>query len=64
MQFNLKNEEVECAQREVELWRRDPSCPMIIEVGQPLSPCVTLQLKNASLMHDLLLDNPSLQIPA
>lgn len=30
-QFNLENEEVECAQREVELWRRDPSCPMIIE---------------------------------
>ncbi len=30
-QFNLENEEAECAQREVELWRRDPSCPMIIE---------------------------------
>ncbi|CAL8463986.1 g3521 [Coccomyxa elongata] len=30
--FNLENEEAECAQREMELWRRDPSCPMIIEI--------------------------------
>ena len=31
-QFNLEIEEVECAQREIEHWRRDPSCPMTIEV--------------------------------
>jgi hypothetical protein len=38
LQFNLENEEVECAQREVELWRRDPSCPLIIEARTTL-PC-------------------------
>ena len=32
-QFNLEIEEVECAQREIDHWRRDPSCPMTIEVA-------------------------------
>ena len=32
LQFNLEVEELEYAQREVEHWRRDPTCPMMIEV--------------------------------
>jgi hypothetical protein len=32
LQFNLEVEEVESAQRDLDHWRRDPSCPMILEV--------------------------------
>ena len=32
VQFNLEIEEVECAQRDIDHWRRDPTCPMTIEV--------------------------------
>ena len=39
MQFNLDVEELDIAQRELDHWRRDPLCPMIIEV--PL--CTTSQ---------------------
>jgi hypothetical protein len=37
MQFNLDVEELDIAQRELEHWRRDPSCPMIIEVESMMS---------------------------
>lgn len=33
VQFNLDVEELDIAQRELDYWRRDPSCPMIIEVA-------------------------------
>ena len=33
VQFNLDVEELDIAQRELDYWRRDVSCPMIIEVA-------------------------------
>ncbi len=33
VQFNLDVEELDIAQRELDHWRRDPLCPMIIEVA-------------------------------
>lgn len=37
MQFNLDVEELDIAQRELDHWRRDPSCPMVIEVALCMS---------------------------
>lgn len=42
-QFNLEIEEVECAQREIDHWRRDPSCPMTIEVAPGPHACSNME---------------------
>ena len=58
LQFNFDVEELDIAQRELEHWRRDPSCPMIIEVQcavhmmqQKLS-CPSPLFDSLSTLHD------------